>query len=75
MNFRPRLKTPQRSFFLFGPRSTGKSTWLKAHLSAKLHIDLLKNDLYFLFSSSPNAFREHVLAYDPHQTWIGEIIN
>jgi predicted AAA+ superfamily ATPase len=28
------LKRPERSFFLFGPRGTGKSTWLKQALHA-----------------------------------------
>lgn len=65
-----RLKQPNRSFFLLGPRATGKSTWLKKTLTHCLSIDLLRNDTYFAMSSSPQAFRERVLACDPQKTWI-----
>jgi len=64
------LKLPERSFFLFGPRATGKSTWLKGCFTDKLHFDLLRNDVYFALTSSPAAFRERVLAHDPQKTWI-----
>ena len=32
---------PERSFFLFGPRGTGKSTWMKSRYPDALYIDLL----------------------------------
>lgn len=71
MKFLRQLKKPTRSFFLFGPRATGKSTWLKTVFEHEcLHIDLLRNDVYFALSSSPAAFRERVLAYDAKKTWI-----
>lgn len=31
----------EQSFFLFGPRGTGKSTWIHQHMSNALIIDLL----------------------------------
>jgi predicted AAA+ superfamily ATPase len=34
-------KLPKGSCFLFGPRGTGKSTWLEAELPGALHVDLL----------------------------------
>ena len=39
-----RTRTPPgtASFFLFGPRGTGKSTWVQAVLPGALRIDLLK---------------------------------
>lgn len=61
---------PAQSFLLFGPRATGKSTWLRANFQNSLHIDLLRNDIYFGLTSDPAAFRERVLAYDPAATWI-----
>ncbi len=64
------LTLPERSFFLFGPRATGKSTWLQASLPDKLHFDLLRSDVYFTLTHSPAAFRERVLAQDPDKTWI-----
>lgn len=35
------LKAPAKSFFLFGPRGTGKSTWVAETLSEALTFDLL----------------------------------
>jgi predicted AAA+ superfamily ATPase len=31
----------KQSFFLFGPRGTGKSTWIKQHFKNALYLDLL----------------------------------
>src|SRR3990167_4312980 len=70
MDFKRLLKAPAQSFFLFGPRATGKSTWLRRTYPNSLHIDLLRNDIYFAMTSSPAAFRERVLAHDPKKTWI-----
>lgn len=70
MNFSRLLQKPKRSFFLFGPRATGKSTWLKANFPNHLHFDLLRNDVFFTLSSDPNALRERILAVNPKQTWI-----
>ena len=36
---------PQDSFFLFGPRGTGKSTWLRESLPDALFVDLLEPDV------------------------------
>ena len=36
----------QGSFFLFGPRGTGKSTWLEAALPKALRIDLLRESTF-----------------------------
>ncbi len=35
------LKIPSQSFFLFGPRGTGKSTWLRQRLPEATFLDLL----------------------------------
>ncbi len=70
VEFIRQLKKPIRSFFLFGPRATGKSTWLKKHLPHSLHFDLLRNDMYFTLSGDPKAFCERVLAVNPKKTWI-----
>ena len=35
-----------KSFFLFGPRGTGKTTWIKNSFSEALYFDLLEFDLY-----------------------------
>ena len=42
------LDLPKKSFFLFGPRGTGKSVWLSQHLShAALSINLLRSSELF----------------------------
>lgn len=34
------------SVFLFGPRGTGKTAWVKQHFPEALYFDLLDDDLY-----------------------------
>jgi predicted AAA+ superfamily ATPase len=53
-SFRP----PQGSFFLFGPRGTGKSTWLQAQLPGALRIDLLDPASQRLYQARPERLRE-----------------
>ena len=43
------LKVPGKSFFLFGPRGVGKSTWLDHHLT----------DAYFVGLLDVHTFRKH----------------
>ena len=40
-----KLNIPGRSFFLFGPRGTGKSTWLRQIFKDSCYIDLLDTAL------------------------------
>lgn len=43
------LKTPlasRKSFFLFGPRGVGKTTWLKHHLPQALFVNLLQAEFH-----------------------------
>lgn len=50
-NYKP-LKN--KSFFLFGPRGTGKTTWIKANYPKSLFIDLLNSENYRLLLGSPH---------------------
>jgi predicted AAA+ superfamily ATPase len=52
------FRAPQQSFFLFGPRGTGKSTWLKQHYPKSVVIDLLKPELFRLYSARPERLKE-----------------
>ncbi|MDE2973486.1 MAG: ATP-binding protein [Gemmatimonadota bacterium] len=62
----PRFLTlPRGSFFLFGPRGTGKTTWLRAVLPDALVIDLLKPEEYRRLSARPERLRERVLGVAP----------
>lgn len=49
------IKLPAaKSFFLFGPRATGKTTWLQQEFPSALYIDLLESELYSLLLASPS---------------------
>jgi predicted AAA+ superfamily ATPase len=54
------LVLPKRSLFLFGPRGTGKSTWLRHLLPDSLYIDLLVPDVYRELSARPERLRDLV---------------
>jgi uncharacterized protein len=52
---RPRLlPRPEYSFFLFGPRGTGKTTWLKQVFADALHLDLLDASLHMELAKDPH---------------------
>jgi uncharacterized protein len=43
----------KKSFFLFGPRGTGKTTWLKKHFPDNIYFDLLDSRNYTDFLAQP----------------------
>lgn len=54
----------KRSFFLFGPRQTGKSTYVNTLLEPQdLYITLLPQESFFSYVRSPGTFRQEVLAH------------
>ena len=59
------LPLPRGSFFLFGPRGTGKTTWLRSVLPHALVVDLLKPEEYRRLSARPERLRELVRATAP----------
>jgi len=68
--FIPRLlRCPDRSFFLFGPRSTGKSTWLRQVLPKAVWFDLLDTSLYLELSREPHRL-EALIGKRPSGSWI-----
>lgn len=67
------LQPPVRhSFFLFGPRQTGKSTLLKLFFdpAVTLSYDLLRSEEYLRLTSQPQLFRDEVLARDKKFTHV-----
>lgn len=65
----PRFFTiPDQSFFLFGPRGTGKSTWLQHELKEALFVDLLKPEVYREMTARPERLRELVLGSPAQNT-------
>ena len=57
-----------QSFFLFGPRGTGKTTWLKERFPSALYLDLLDHALYLDLLTRPDRLRE--LIPPRHDEWI-----
>jgi len=65
------LKIPvdnNKSFFLFGPRGTGKTTWIKSIFSEALYFDLLEFDLYNDLLARPGRLEN--LIPPGFQNWI-----
>ncbi len=48
----------RKSFFLFGPRGTGKTTWLKHRLPEALFVNLLQSEYYNRLSANPGHLRQ-----------------
>ena len=58
------LNSVERSFFLFGPRGTGKSTWLKARFPDSPYIDLLHAGSYLELSRHPERLEALINGQD-----------
>ncbi len=57
----------RKSFFLFGPRGTGKTTWLKHRLPEALFVNLLQSEYYNRLSANPGHLRQ--LIPPDHTGW------
>lgn len=63
------LHPPRRkSFFLFGPRGTGKSTWVQSAFKGSVYLDLLESELYTLLLAAPQ--RLETLIPPAYKGWI-----
>jgi predicted AAA+ superfamily ATPase len=66
----PRLLTlPRGTFFLLGPRGTGKTTWLRKNLPGAAVIDLLAEENYQRLLANPDLFAAQVRAL-PKKSWV-----
>jgi uncharacterized protein len=66
----PRLLQPQAtSFFLFGPRGCGKSTWLARNYQTARFVDLLDEARYQSYLADPSLFFDG-LADLPPDAWV-----
>ncbi len=63
------LNPPLQSFFLLGPRGTGKSTWLQALFPDALVIDLLSEAIYQGLLGNPGLFASQLRAVPPGK-WV-----
>jgi predicted AAA+ superfamily ATPase len=67
--FRRQLAVPARSFFLLGPRGTGKTTWIRAHIEATHTYDLLETSESLRLNRDPSLFGRECEAL-PVRSWI-----
>lgn len=60
--YRRIMTIPQnKSFFLFGPRGTGKTTWVKTNFPEALYIDLLEAEVYNELLANPQRLGKMVV--------------
>lgn len=63
------IEAPKKSFFLLGPRGTGKSTWLRSTFPDAHVINLLAEDTYQRLLASPGLFADELRAV-PSGKWV-----
>ena len=63
------LQPPAQSFFLFGMRGVGKSTWARATFPAATYIDLLDESLYRDLLADPSLFGQSI-GHLPPGSWV-----
>src|SRR5262245_23458623 len=64
------LEPPRQSFFLLGPRGSGKSTWARHELPGAHRIDLLDQAIYHAYLARPGQFADELRAVRPGTTVI-----
>ena len=52
----------KRSFFILGPRGTGKTTWLRSYYKKAVFYDLLNPSTYLKLQKNPELFRQELSA-------------
>lgn len=67
------FELPEQSFFLFGPRGTGKTTLLRMSLPEALVVNLLLPDVYRDMTSRPERLRELVRGNPNRDVVIDEV--
>ena len=68
------IKIPDTSFFLFGPRGTGKSTFVKKLINSNsIYFDFLDPDTFRTFSAFPESLAKTVNALNPELVIIDEV--
>ncbi len=63
------IKLPKQSFFLFGPRGTGKTTLIRNVFPDAYYVSLLDEALYHDLLSRPGAFASMLRAVEPDR-WV-----
>ncbi len=67
------LKNPEQSFFLFGPRGTGKTTWIRDRFQNALGFDLLDSATFNRLLRNPEDLYTEVAASELDWVVIDEV--
>jgi hypothetical protein len=67
------LSAPRSAFFLFGPRGTGKSTWLRTAFPDAFVVNLLPVDAMLRYQRDHAQFRAEVLAQ--RRNWLRDKVD
>jgi len=62
------LRAPGQSFFLFGARGTGKSTWARSAYAGSPYFDLLDQEAFVEYQRDPGRFGRQLAAIAPETT-------
>ena len=74
MEINRHINLPETSFFLFGPRGTGKSTFVKSLIGKDtLYVDFLDPDAFRTYSAFPETLLKTINAVNPAQVIIDEV--
>lgn len=60
MNITRLYPQPTKSFFLFGPRGVGKSTWVKANFRPELTVNLLTHQTFLQLQNNPSLLADQI---------------
>lgn len=56
------FEPPKQSYFLFGPRGTGKSTFIRGRYKHALYLDMLDPEVFRTYTATPERLRERIMA-------------
>ncbi len=68
INIQRKIGLPSSTFFLFGPRQSGKTTLLKESFPDAFRVDLLRTDERIRYEQNPAHLREEVRALPAEQS-------
>lgn len=74
MEIKRHINVPDSSFFLFGPRGTGKSTFVKTLIDPEtLYVDFLDPETFRMYAAFPETLIKTVNALNPLRVIIDEV--
>ena len=56
------------NYFVFGPRQTGKTTFLRTSLPKALYVDLLNSGVFFAMANNPSSLSDFIAAHNSNKS-------